>query len=479
MFNSLGSRLWLSYALLIGITVSVVAAALIVTLLRNPAVYRSTVLPRLKVVDAEISPKVRQALKVNVVRAQQFLETDARARVGIRTAILDSYGVVVADSAKPKEGDLPTFDQDMYPHLVGNSRLALLTDSRRKTWIYWTSDLNVGGYTLFVGTTLPRLQFMQLLGNDVIAPLLWSGAVALLVAFLLAVIMGNWISAPLRRMVSASSEMAAGAAVDIPVVGPEETKELARALNEMHRQVLAGQNSQRDFVANVSHELKTPLTSIQGFAQAILDGAVQTPDALQQAAQVIYSESTRMHRLVLDLLTLARLEGGTADLRQEPVDMMELLNNVVTKFQPQAKSLRVGLVCRVGALPGMVGDGDRLAQVFTNLVDNGLKFTPAGGAVTLNASAQPDQSLLVEVHDTGKGIAPEQKERIFERFYQMDKSRKGGMERGVGLGLPIARQIVMGHGGSIWVDSQPGQGSQFFVRLPLARPQGLAAKLKK
>lgn len=479
MFNTLRARLWLSYAVLIGITVGVVAIALIVSLVRNPAVYRSAVLPQLKLVDAEVSPRVRQALKVSSDRVQQVLETDARARNGIRTALLDSYGVVIADSAKGREGSLPVFDQDMYPHLVGNSRLALLQDARRKTWIYWTSDLNSDGYVLCVATTIPRLPLVQLLRNEVAAPLIWSGAVALLAAFLLAVGMGSWISAPLQRMVSASREMAAGAVVHIPVAGPEETKELARALNEMHRQVLAGQNSQRDFVANVSHELKTPLTSIQGFSQAILDGAVQTPEALQQAAQVIYAESARMHRLVLDLLTLARLEGGTADLHQDHLDLVEVLNNVVTKFQPQAGSLRVELVCRSGVLPVLVGDADRLSQVFTNLVDNALKFTPPGGTVSINANVEQDRFILVEVRDTGRGIAPEQKERIFERFYQLDKSRKGGTERGVGLGLPIARQIVLAHGGSLWVESQPGQGSQFFVRLPLRRLDDAASIARK
>jgi signal transduction histidine kinase len=241
----------------------------------------------------------------------------------------------------------------------------------------------------------------------------------------------------------------------------------------MSQRVQASQQSQREFVANVSHELKTPLTSIQGFAQAVLDGAAQTPEALQQAAGVIYNEASRMNRLVMDLLSLARLEAGTADLQSAPVNMDLLLRGVVEKFTPQAQAAQVDLREDIHDVPGLIGDGDRLAQVFTNLVDNAIKFTPPGGQVTV--TAQPEDGwVTVRVVDSGPGIAPEDQARIFERFYQVDKSRRGGTGRGVGLGLAIAQQIVLAHHGKIWVESQSGQGSCFMVKLPLAKPTAQA-----
>ena len=259
--------------------------------------------------------------------------------------------------------------------------------------------------------------------------------------------------------------------------GPQEVQELALAFNDMNSRVLVSQKSQREFVANVSHELKTPLTSVQGFSQAILDGTANTPEAQKQAAQVIYDEAGRMHRMVLDLLDLARLDAGTLDLRRAPVDLPALLRNIAEKFTPQAQAAGVSIEVDSPALPPVTGDGDRLAQVFTNLVDNALKHTPAGGSISLRAgltgsAAAPGAGaeVQVEVADTGVGIPPEALPHIFERFYQADLSRPGGEKHGTGLGLAIVKEIVGAHSGKIDVRSMLNAGSTFTVSLPLANP---------
>ena len=182
---------------------------------------------------------------------------------------------------------------------------------------------------------------------------------------------------------------------------------------------------------------------------------------------MILSEANRMHRMVQDLLVLARLDAGTADLRREEVPLPGLLNGVVTRFNPQAAQAKVALRGEIPeVLPLILGDGDRLAQVFGNLVDNALKFTRAGGSVTLQARQAASQVEVI-VSDSGVGISPDDQGRIFERFYQTDKSRQRDSGRGVGLGLSIALQIVQAHGGSLTVDSLPGRGSNFIVRLPV------------
>ena len=180
-----------------------------------------------------------------------------------------------------------------------------------------------------------------------------------------------------------------------------------------------------------------------------------------------------MARLVQDLLTLARLEAGTADLRRDAVDLRALLAGVAAKFEPQAKTARVELEFQSGDLPAVTGDGDRLAQVFTNLVDNALKFTPPDGQAGIHAAAV-DNGVLVEVWDSGKGIPEQDRERVFERFYQVEKSRRGGSERGLGLGLPIAREIVQAHGGRIWMEGAvPGSSrSRAMVLLPVSAAEG-------
>jgi len=302
--------------------------------------------------------------------------------------------------------------------------------------------------------------------DDLLPPVLRAGLLALVLALALAYALSRWVSRPLAQMAEAARALAAGEHQPIPVEGPAEVQTLARAFNEMSRQVEASQRSQRDFVANVSHELKTPLTSIQGFAQAILDGAADDPQSIRQAAQVIHDEAGRMHRLVLDLLELARLDAGTADLRREPVDLAALARNVAQRMAPQAQEAQVTLRVAGEESLTVYGDGDRLAQVLLNLLDNALKHTPAGGQVTVQVRGAGNWAE-VAVQDTGEGIPPEVLPRIFERFYQLDQARRGG----AGLGLSIAYEIVRAHGGTLTAQSQPGKGSTFVVKLPRVRPE--------
>jgi two-component system sensor histidine kinase ResE len=187
----------------------------------------------------------------------------------------------------------------------------------------------------------------------------------------------------------------------------------------------------------------------------------------RMAAEVIYNEAGRMHRLALDLLDLARLDAGTADLKMSQMDMTELLNSVMDKFRPIADTSGVNLKLSLASnLPVLIGDGDRLAQVFTNLVDNAVKFTPRGGTIALRAIRDRGE-VQVSVSDTGKGIPPEAIPHIFDRFYQADSSRTGGEKKGAGLGLAIVHEIVVAHGGRISVRSALGRGTGFIVHLPL------------
>jgi signal transduction histidine kinase len=173
-----------------------------------------------------------------------------------------------------------------------------------------------------------------------------------------------------------------------------------------------------------------------------------------------------MRRLVEGLLDLARLDAGQGNLARGPVDLGALLRSVAEGLELRAAEKGIRLRQEVGPLPALAGDGDRLRQVFTNLLDNALKHTAQGGAVTVAAAAS-DGAVEVVVIDTGPGIPAEDLPRIFERFYQVDKSRKAA-GRGAGLGLAISREIVLAHGGSLRAESVVGLGSKFVVRLPIA-----------
>jgi two-component system, OmpR family, sensor kinase len=256
----------------------------------------------------------------------------------------------------------------------------------------------------------------------------------------------------------------------LPVEGPEEVREVIAAFNEMSVRVNHSQEAQRAFVANVSHELKTPLTSIRGFAQAILDGTAGTEMDRLNAAQIIYDETGRMHRMVLALLDLARLDAGNFVLKVDQVEPVLLLGTVAEKLAIQARDAGVKVeVSAAKDLPLITGDGDRLAQVFTNLVENAIRYSPGNGTVRITL-ALTGNFLNVDIADEGPGIPEQDIPYIFDRFYQVDVSRQHGSGHGAGLGLAIAKEIVIAHRGTITAQSAPGNGSVFSVRLPVESP---------
>ncbi|HUW97058.1 MAG TPA: ATP-binding protein [Anaerolineae bacterium] len=303
-----------------------------------------------------------------------------------------------------------------------------------------------------------------------------TGVVALLVSAGVAFLIARSIAKPLRRITTATEEIARGNYEEqLDITSPEEIRRLATSFNAMAREVEASRQAQRDFVANVSHDLKTPLTSIQGFSQAILDGTAASEESLLRAAQVIHEEADRMTRLVDDLLDLARIEAGQVVMAREPVALPSLLRDCAEKMALRAQQADVRLEVHSEGEPVVAGDRDRLAQVISNLLDNALKHTPSGGRITLTARplvvetvkrGEPPVSLAeVAVSDTGDGIPPEDLSRIFERFYRGDKSR-GKSGRGAGLGLAIVREIVQAHGGKIGAESVLGLGTRITLTLP-------------
>jgi signal transduction histidine kinase len=335
-------------------------------------------------------------------------------------------------------------------------------------WVYVSYP--AGAAEVVVAAPETRLAVLQYFGDNLLAPVLEAGVVAAILSALLSILIARSIASPLQRMAVTAQAIARGDYTHpAPVTGPKEVRTLGAALNSMAGEVQAAQQAQREFVANVSHELKTPLTSIQGFAQAIVDGAASSPEALRHAGGIIYDEADRLRRLVEGLLDLARLDAGRGAFHRAPVDLRLVLGVTADKFSLRAREKGVALQTSLPpVLPTLVGDADRLAQVFTNLLDNALKHTPQGGRVML-AAASADGGLAVSVADTGEGIPLEDQQHIFERFYQVDKSRARPEARsGAGLGLTISKEIVEAHEGRVRVESVPGLGSKFTVWLPLA-----------
>lgn len=221
----------------------------------------------------------------------------------------------------------------------------------------------------------------------------------------------------------------------------------------------------QDFVANVSHELRTPISSIKGYAETLLEGAIDDKDNLKEFISIIYQDSNRLANLIDDLLDLSKIESGKMKMVFVPLDIKPILNRCIAVLEKSIKAKALSITVDIpDDLPKVSADDKRLSQVFLNLLDNAVKYTPEGGSIKIRAFAN-EKMVQVEVSDTGIGIPEKDLPRIFERFYRVDKARSRELG-GTGLGLSIAKHIVLTHGGQVWVKSELGQGSTFIFTIP-------------
>ncbi len=364
-----------------------------------------------------------------------------------RIRVVDPRGVVVADTeGSPGETLLPVLVERGWPITVDGQQVGtLIIDG-----VMMQMD-NGQAQSLLAGVT---------------RAVLIAGLIAGLVALILAALLIRQITRPLTALSLASRRIAQGdLTARVPVYRRDELGQVASTFNQMVAALQSQENLRRQLVADVAHELRTPLSGIQGTVEALQDGVFPlTPENLTP----IHQQVTMLNRLVEDLRTLAQAESGQLTLEREPLSLEELAAAQVAAHLPRAQQEGVELRLHVsGPLPLVWGDGQRLAQVLGNLLANALRHTPSGGQVQVRLRPAGD-GVELAVLDTGEGIPAPDLPHIFDRFYRGDRSRSRATG-GSGLGLSIARQLVEAHGGRIWAESPPpGQdrGSGFYVWLP-------------
>ena len=323
--------------------------------------------------------------------------------------------------------------------------------------------------------------------------LLWTGLGAGLVGILLVSLVSRQVLTPVRSLSSAARRLGQGdLSQRVSAQGRDEIGQLAGSFNSMAEDLDNAERQRRSLMADVAHELRTPLSNIQGYLEAVRDGLLQPNSS---TIDTIYQQVIHLTHLVEDLRLLALAEAGALSLNWELDSMEDLLRRSVESFGPRADANGIALILEISgtttdnriegesALPLVEMDRTRISQVVANLVENAILHTPAGGTVTVlgellgvstgsTAGGNKDphsEKIRVSVADTGPGLPPQELSQVFDRFYREDASRSRSTG-GVGLGLTIAKQLVEAHGGIIFAESSLGEGSRFSFELPLARP---------
>jgi signal transduction histidine kinase len=479
------TRLLLSFIFVLAATLAVIAVALILFIVAQPTP-QNEVFQKLGTIMRDLSVEL-QELRFRELRELPARLTTFAEENDVRVLVINADGLVTIDSSGVFQASqsLP-LQPGSVTQLPGYLRRGLPLDTEpllgdftdaSGQWLFTGLQLHrrggpggplTGGAILLAEQPIRRTlaESLTIFRNSLATPLAQAALVGLLVALALSAFISRTLANGLQSLSEAAHAIAKGNyAWKVKPSGPPEVRDVAEAFNRMSQQVHDTQRAQQDFLANVSHDLKTPLTSIQGYSQAIMDGAAK--DSVG-AARIIHDEAGRLNRMVIELTDLARLQSGQFSFQMKPVDLAALNRAVGERLSIMAERKGVRLNVETSSVGPVQADGDRLAQVLTNLVGNAINHTPAGGTIWLRAGAATG-GVTISVQDTGAGIPPAELERIFERFYQVDPAR--GPKRGTGLGLAIAHEIVTAHGGTIRAASEgQGKGATFTVWLPVGKP---------
>ncbi len=417
-----------------------------------------------------IRESILPALKSEQVGYLQQRIIQITQGIDSRITIIAKDGRVLADSQQDpvtmdNHRDRPELQQAAE---TGLGVVTRFSDTLSKSMRYMAIPIDDANHQYgFIRVALPLSQIDQRLNrlrNIVIVSASLTAVIALLLGFWIA----RSFAVPLNRMKNMAQLFSEGDYKHRLVIDrQDEMGELAKTLNLFAETAEQRETTRRDFIANASHELKTPVTAIQAITETLLEDASMDEETRQHFLQKVNGQSIRLSQLISDLLALSRLESsGTESF--ENIDLKEIIKDSYNVMQPFAKEKALSLSVQCSETNVIIsGDEKSLNQLLINLLDNAIKYTPEGGKVTVLLTTNHEQAII-EIQDNGIGIEPAEQQRIFERFYRVDKARSKTLG-GTGLGLSIVKHIVIKHQGHIVLESVSGQGSLFRITLPLAR----------
>ena len=462
MIRSIFSRLFLSYILVI-LLVTVTLGALMAYLVREHLVEnkRLEMLGKGHAVAAAVAP----VLGTGSLPFRLELLGDL---IGARIWVADSQGNVLA--GKPPIRWVRTLPEDAQrlEELFAGTPQSWVRNSRRQndpSILVAVPLVSPSPAAVFISTPITGVN--QAIGA-IDRLLLFSLLVGTAAATLFGLLISRTLTRPIADISHAAARFTAGDyASRTGATGGDEIGGLGRTFNTMAESLAKVEYNRREFLATVSHELKTPVASIQALAEALADGVAAKPEHRQRYLSTIVGESQRIDRLIRDLLDLAQLEAGELSIVREKIDLVAFLSRETAKYDHLLAEKDLALrVNAVPAVPPVLADPGWLAQIVANLVSNAARHSPAGETIVINVQATAG-NVVVAVSDRGPGIPPEDQPHIWERFYRVDKSRarSGG---GTGLGLAITKRLVQAMNGEITLESVPGEGAKFTFTLPIA-----------
>lgn len=387
---------------------------------------------------------------------------------GVDVVIFDQNGTVIAETdynQPPKVSQLTT--KDIGQLLKNGSISEKITNKNGELFFATISPISREVFDGALGVLSPIQSAMDS-AKQIQSLLILAGTGAIFMAIGITYIVSKRLSQPLLQMEDAARRMAKGDLdVKVDVLTNDETGSLARTINELGEELKRYRETRSEFFANISHELRTPITYLEGYSQVLADGLIDSEEDKVKYLQIIQQEARRMKVLVEDLFELSKMEEGRLSIHKEWMNLSEALLHVLNKVSPRITEK--GLILEQHVLldaPFILGDGNRIEQIFFNLLDNAIRYTAQG---TIKVIMYIDGLYVAtEISDTGAGIPSEELAYIFERFYRVEKSRSREFG-GTGLGLAIVKRLMELHDGQIEISSEINRGTTFIIRFPIAR----------